>query len=102
MNIFKRLCFYILRDELASFKIFIVNQQAKLKNEITDLEAYAVNQQAKLKNELAALKAYIVNQQDELKRLKLENTFRLMEWSHQNKKEIEKMQADREFHEGIS
>jgi len=55
MNIFKRLCCYILRDELA------------------------------------ILKVHIINQQDELKRLKLEN-----------KKEIEKMQADREFHEGIS
>ena len=73
MNIFKRLCFYILRDELAVLKVYIVNQQDEFKNEITDLEAYIVNQQA------------------DLKRLKLDN-----------KKEIEKMQADREFHEGIS
>jgi len=70
MNIFKRLCCYILRDELAILKVHIVNQQVEFKNEITYLEAYIVNQQA------------------DLKRLKI-----------YNKKEIEKMQAGRELYE---
>jgi len=71
MNIFKRLCCYILRE----------SEQKKV--------------QAKTKCQ--HWPSFILHKEDRdmeeslLKRLKIDN-----------KKEIEKMQADREFHEGIS
>jgi len=51
MNIFKRLCCYILRDELAALKAYIVNQQDELKR----LKLENKKDIQKMQDELAAL-----------------------------------------------